>query len=125
MNKAWLGLALFIVSLFPQGGAGSDAFLSENFRLDTVSPRIFAPAEGSTVINRVRFSFANPDNCEVTIRIYDASCALVRRNLDSESDTVMFWDGTDNAGAAVGGGIYVYQIEAGKKIVSGTIIVAQ
>jgi hypothetical protein len=125
MKKAWIFLALFIAAAAPQAGGAGDAFLSENFRLETVAPRIFAPAEGSAAVNRVRFTFANPDNCAVTIRVYDLSSALVKRTLERESDTVMFWDGTDNSGAVVRSGIYIYQIEAGAKVVSGTVIVAQ
>jgi hypothetical protein len=37
----------------------------------------------------------------------------------------MFWDGYDNDGDVVKGGVYVYQIEAGKKIITGTVVVAK
>jgi flagellar hook assembly protein FlgD len=98
---------------------------AESFTVTKVAPRIFTPEESSTVINRVGFYFENPDNDEVTIRIFDVTGALVRRNLERDGDNSMFWDGYDNDGDVVKGGVYVYQIEAGKKIITGTVVVAK
>jgi flagellar hook assembly protein FlgD len=101
------------------------ALLADNFTVTRIAPRIFSPGEASADVNRVRFYFENPDNSEVCIRIFDCTGALVKRNLERESENVMFWDGSDTNDAAVKGGIYIYQIEAGKKIINGTIVVAQ
>jgi hypothetical protein len=99
--------------------------VSESFAVTKVAPRIFTPEESSTVINRVHFYYENPSNAEVTIRIFDVSGALVRRALDREGDNIMYWDGRDKDGTVVKGGIYIYQIEAGNKIITGTVVVAK
>jgi hypothetical protein len=99
--------------------------LAEGFTLTKVAPRIFSPDEPSTVINRAVFTYENPGNVEVTIRIFDITGALVRRNLAVDTSTAMSWDGRDQSGGAVKGGIYIYQIEAGDKILSGTVVVAK
>lgn len=95
------------------------------FTLTRVAPRIFTPGEGSTAVNRARFTFANPEGAEVTIRIFDVTGALVRRNLDSESATVKYWDGRDQGGSQVRAGIYIYQIEVGEEVLTGTVVVAK
>jgi flagellar hook assembly protein FlgD len=64
----------------------------------------------------------------VTIRIFDVTGALVRRNLDASGVGVcngMVWNGKDQAGMIVKGGIYIYQVEAGDKVVTGTVVVAK
>jgi hypothetical protein len=99
--------------------------LASEFTLTKVAPRIFTPEESLDVIKYARFYFENPENNEVTIRIFDLSGALIRRNLEREGDNVMLWDGRDNTGAIVKGGVYIYQIEAGRKVMSGTIVVAK
>ena len=98
---------------------------AQEFTLNKVAPRIFTPEESSDIINKVRFYFENPDGNEVSIRIYDITGALVKRNLEKEADTIMYWDGTDIDGNFVKTGIYIYQVEAGKKVKNGTIVVAK
>ena len=61
----------------------------------------------------------------VTIRIFDITGALVRRNLESEGGNIMFWNGKDQAGTMVRGGVYLYQIEASDKVLTGTVVVAK
>jgi len=95
------------------------------FALTKVTPRVFSPAEGNPDVNRARFHFTNPDAGEVTIRIFDIKGSLVRRNLDSESAGVMYWNGRDQGGSMVRGGIYIYQIEAGEQVLTGTVVVAK
>ena len=95
------------------------------FALTRVTPRVFSPGEGSPDVNRARFHFTNPEGGEVTIRIFDIKGSLVRRNLDSESAGVMYWNGRDQGGSVVRGGIYIYQIEAGELVLTGTVVVAK
>ncbi|MDA8244804.1 MAG: T9SS type A sorting domain-containing protein [Elusimicrobia bacterium] len=94
------------------------------FTLNKVAPRIFTPAEGSVDVNRVRFYFSNPDGGEVTIRIFDITGALVRRNLDTDTSG-MYWNGKDQSGAQVKAGVYIYQVEAGEEVLTGTVVVAK
>ena len=102
--------------------------LSSSFALTKVAPRVFSPEDPGTAeprVNRVRFYFENPTGGEVTIRIFDITGALVRRNLESEGASIMFWNGKDQSGAAVRGGVYIYQIEASDKVLTGTVVVAK
>jgi len=94
-------------------------------KLTSVVPKIFTPQEGSSAINRVKFTYDYNGTSEITVRIYDISGAMVCGNVYRESDTVMYWDGTDKDGGFVKSGIYIYQIEAGKNVLNGTIIVAK
>ncbi|MGD9643086.1 MAG: hypothetical protein AB7V08_10140 [Elusimicrobiales bacterium] len=94
------------------------------FALTKVTARVFSPGEASPDVNRARFHFTN-DGGEVTIRIFDIKGSLVRRNLDSESAGVMYWNGRDQGGSMVKGGIYIYQIEAGEQVITGTVVVAK
>lgn len=99
--------------------------LASGFSLTKVEQRIFSPNVPDTAVNRVRFLFTNPDAGEVTIRIFDLSGVLVRRNLETESAGVMFWNGKDQSGAFVKGGVYIYQLEASDKVLTGTVVVAK
>ncbi len=98
--------------------------LASVFTLTKVVPRVFSPDDPSPTVNRVTFSFENPGGGEVTIRIFDITGALVRRNLDSQGFN-MYWDGKDQSGALVKGGIYIYQLEASDKVLTGTVVVAK
>jgi len=99
--------------------------LASEFALTKVAPRIFSPDEPDNNVNRARFYFENPDGGEVTIRIFDITGALVRRNLESEGANIMFWNGKDQSGALVRGGVYLYQMEATDKVITGTVVVAK
>ncbi|MDD5208992.1 MAG: DUF2341 domain-containing protein [Elusimicrobiales bacterium] len=99
--------------------------LASVFTVTKVAPRIFSPDEPDPLVNRARFYFENPGGGEVTIRIFDITGALVRRNLESEGSNIMFWNGKDQAGVLVRGGIYIYQIEATDKVITGTVVVAK
>jgi len=117
--------ALSITALLTAGAAFAASPLASSFTLTKVAPRIFSPEEPDPAVNRARFYFANPDAGEVTIRIFSLSGTLVRRNLDSESAGVMFWNGKDQGGARVKGGIYIYQLEAAEDVLTGTVVVAK
>ncbi|MFH1541228.1 MAG: hypothetical protein ABID79_05200, partial [Elusimicrobiota bacterium] len=99
--------------------------LAKEFTLTEVVPKIFTPEESSDVINKVRFIFENPKNSEVTIKIFDITGAIIKRNLERESDNILCWDGRDINSDIVRGGIYIYQIESEEKIITGTIVVAK
>ena len=99
--------------------------LASAFKLTGVAPRIFSPRAADAAANRVNFSFSNPDGAEVTIRIFDVGGALVRRNLDYDPGTgKMYWNGRNQGGSFVKGGVYIYQIETGAEVLTGTVVVA-
>jgi len=58
--------------------------------------------------------------------IVDISGAFVA-NLKTgpNPDTSLAWDGKDGGGAVVPGGIYIYQIDEGGSVESGTVVVAR
>ena len=94
-------------------------------KLISVVPKVFAPQESSSSTNRVRFTYNYTGTSAITVGIYDISGAKVCGNVNRESDTVMYWDGTDGDGNFVKSGVYIYQIEAGKNVLNGTVIVAK
>jgi hypothetical protein len=49
----------------------------------------------------------------------------VRQTVGRESETVMFWDGRDSNGGVVSSGVYIYQLEADSKILTGTVVVSR
>jgi len=97
---------------------------ADGFKLNWVKPRIFTPEEGDWRINEVRFGFEGAES-EVTIKIFDITGCEIRRTLRREGENVMVWDGKNENGQTVKGGIYIYQVEADGKIITGTIVVAK
>ena len=91
----------------------------------TAIAKDFTPEEADTVINKVRFFIENPGFSDISIKIFDITGAVVRRNLDREGDNVLYWDGKDSKGEFVRGGIYIYQIESGGAMQTGTVVVAK
>ena len=98
---------------------------SSEFTMTEVAPKIFTPEESDVRINRVRFSFENPNYSEVTIKIFDINGGLVKRNLDREAEYVMYWDGKDMNGETVREGVYLYQVETSEKVETGAVVVAK
>lgn len=118
-------LALAGAGMPCRGDVTFRAAAGEGVVLTAVQPRVFSPNEASAQVNRVRFTFNNPDGYEVTVRIFDVSGRLIRPNIDREGETVLFWDGRDSDGTVVPSGIYIYQMDAGVKILNGAIVVAR
>jgi hypothetical protein len=59
-----------------------------------------------------------PARCRVTLTIYDATGAAVRRLVEEEQETgpqAMLWNGLNSSGEAVSSGVYFYSIIAGKE----------
>jgi hypothetical protein len=110
------------------------ASISDEFILTAVIPRIFTPdlpaGENPEVggekqeLNEIHFYFMNAAG-EVSIKIYDISGAEMKRNLRRMGANEMVWDGTDENGTIVRGGIYIYQVECDGKVYNGTIVVAK
>ncbi len=99
--------------------------LARSFRLNAVEPKIFTPEESDYRINEVGFYFENPKFEEVTIRIFDVRGRIVRRNLRSAGENLIVWDGKDESGQIVRGGVYIYQVEAGGEVINGTVVIAK
>jgi hypothetical protein len=93
--------------------------------LTRVYPRIITP-NGDGWNDKVIFEFDNPQLLPLTGKIYDISGASVS-NLKAgpNPDSTLEWDGKDSGGKVVPGGIYLYQIDLGGSMESGTVVVAR
>lgn len=74
------------------------------------------PAHGST-----NLAFALPRTGEVTLRVYDMAGRLVKTVFQGQADAgdaVKVWDGRQDDGAPVAGGIYFYRLETGNEVLT-------
>lgn len=93
------------------------------FKFEKVYPAIFTP-NGDDVNPKAEFYFDNPENKEVSIRIFDLSATLVKE-VEITSGVRPFWDGKNQNGEIVEGGIYIYQLKVGNDVVKGIVTVAK
>jgi len=120
-----LGTALAAV-LFSAQAAPLYAILTlGDVTLTAVKCRIFTP-NGDGFNDKARLEFDNPQMLPLTGTVYDMSGARVS-DLQAGSDpaTVLLWDGKDDSGQVVAGGIYIYQIDFQGKHATGTVVVAR
>ena len=83
--------------------------LPEQFALHYNYPNPFNP---STTI-----SYDLPEQAQVTLSIYDLLGKKIKTLVNQSQDAgknIVVWDGTDNLGRQVSGGVYLYQIQAGE-----------
>ena len=81
------------------------------------SPNPFNP---STTI-----SYYLPERMRVRLDVYDVSGRLVARLADGEQergDRVVQWNGRGMRGDRVSSGVYYYRLQAGKKVISRTLV---
>jgi hypothetical protein len=81
--------------------------------LDQNRPNPFNPS------TEIRFSL--PHRCAVRLNVFDAAGRLVRvlhNGILGPGGHSIVWDGTNNAGRAVGSGVYFYRLCAGKEAIS-------
>ncbi len=96
-------------------------------QLNAVYPRTITP-NNDGINDRVFFLFENPSLAAAGGSIYDSQSAKVADLRSTDlfgGDTVLFWDGTDESGAVVSGGFYIYKLQVGEKNFSGTVAVAR
>ena len=87
------------------GGATAAPELPSQLVVDRNHPNPFNP---STTIR-----FQAPTNGEVRVRIYNVRGELVRELLDGPVEAgphQVLWNGTDERGASVASGVYVYEV---------------
>lgn len=74
---------------------------------------------------RTTISYYLLDRCAVTLEIFDVSgrkiTCLVDRELESGAHRII-WGGTDSYGRAVGSGVYIYRLRAGKTVLTRKMI---
>ncbi len=101
----------FIYAIHQTGGGvtsvvAAEAASRQRMSLHQNQPNPFNPITS--------IGFTMPADGHVTLRIFDATGALVQNLLDAEraaGDHVVVWDGTDYAGARVPSGMYFYTLE--------------
>ena len=84
------------------------------------APNPFTPNGSGDVTDRTIFHVATGDGTsDFKVKIYDLNGRLVK-SLDGGRRV---WDGTDEDGQMVEGGLYIYQIQSGEQFISGTVVV--
>lgn len=96
---------------------------------DTVFPKVITP-NGDGINDTAFFSVENPTDMQIHGSIYDLRSDKVADLVDSgiisgTGTTLMKWDGRDDSGAVVPGGVYLYKIEAGDRRLTGLVGVAR
>lgn len=93
--------------------------------LTGVFPRLFTP-NGDGYNDKVGFHFDNPELLPVGGKVFDISGSKVSDlRPGTDPSALLLWDGKDNDGKVVSGGIYIYQIEFQGKQATGTVVVAR
>ena len=86
------------------------------------APNPFTPNGSGDETDRTIFHVATRDNnVQFTIKIFDLNGRLVR-TLENNNNV---WDGRDEHGRVVEGGLYIYQIRADEEVITGTVIVVR
>jgi hypothetical protein len=84
----------------------------------------FTPTSLDEKFNKVRFLVGNSNNEEVNLKIYNINGGFVRE-ISNYSNEIS-WDGKDNGGNIVRGGIYLYQLKLGDSVLKkGTVVVVK
>ena len=91
------------------GNPAPQAVIPEGYALEQNYPNPFNP---TTVI-----SFQLPVSSEVTLAIYNANGQLVKKLVAGEMNAgrhALVWDATNDRGARVASGVYLYVLKAGE-----------
>lgn len=88
----------------------------------TVAPNPFTPTKAPW--NRAVFIASERSDVAAEIKIFEIGGALIRKIAVSAGDNAE-WDGKDEAGNIVEGGIYLWQLSFGGKNLTGTVVVAR
>lgn len=94
---------------------------------DKPYPNPFTPLSSNEEFNQVIFPARAIEDAsgEFTVHIYDIDGMLVKPLTALPGETKLIWDGRDEAGEIVESGVYVYQLQVGESIKTGTLIVAK
>ncbi|MCZ6676601.1 MAG: Ig-like domain repeat protein [Candidatus Poribacteria bacterium] len=86
------------------------------------APNPFTPNNSGDASDRTIFHVQTREgDVTFTVEIYD----LTGRRVRTLRHGVNVWDGTDENGVVVEGGVYIYQIHAEDEVVSGTVVVVR
>ena len=96
---------------------------SGRFALTKVYPRIFTPNDDGW--NDVANFMYEGNDAGITGKIFDINGAFVADMARGDTETSLKWDGKNADRKVVSSGIYIYQLEADKKVFNGTVVVAK
>lgn len=82
------------------------------------APNPFSPIGKDSFGDKTVFHLVS-DNSDFYINIYDINGRLIKRIENGNR----VWDGTDDRGRFVEGGLYIFQVHLGKQVMSGTVVV--
>jgi gliding motility-associated-like protein len=88
-----------------------------------VYPRIFTP-NGDGRNDKVLFEVDNPAALPIRGEVFDVRGAKVGDLQNGPKTDSLLWDGRDGM-ASVPSGVYIYQIEVGGRLFSGTVVVVE
>jgi len=92
--------------------------------LTSVKARIFTP-NGDGFNDKVRFEFENPELLPVSGEVFDVNGARVADLSQGSNAEVLLWDGKDDGGQPVPGGIYLYRITYQGEAATGAVVVSR
>ncbi len=94
---------------------------------DKPYPNPFTPLSSNEDFNQVVFPMRTIEDAsgEFTVHIYDIDGMLVKTLTALPGEPKLIWDGRDETGEIVESGVYVYQLQVGESIKTGTLIVAK
>jgi len=93
------------------------------YKVLSAEPNPFTPHRPP--YDKVIFSFTNPEKSEVILHIFDITGTLVYTESYEPGAVNAKWDGRNLSGAIAEDGVYIYQIQAGTKFYTGTVILAK
>ena len=86
------------------------------------APNPFTPNNSGDASDRTIFHVQSEDSdVRFTIEIFD----LLGRRIMTLRDGLNVWDGKDESGVIVPGGVYIYQIRTEDEVISGTVVVVR
>ena len=91
----------------------------------SVEPRVVTP-NGDNLNDVVFFKFDSAlSGLPIESQVHDIHGAKVSGMAFNSDETALKWNGKDDNGRAVPAGIYIYSIKIGKKLATGTVVVAR
>jgi hypothetical protein len=118
--KKLLVIALLIASASRLWAAATIGSIT----LTEVKCRILTP-NGDGANDKARFELDNPEQLTVAGTIFDVTGSRVATIQQGITPDVLLWDGKDEDGQTVAGGIYIYQLEFQGEHATGTLTVAR
>jgi len=105
---------------------GKDNIKTTAIKNVKASPNPFTPGRGGSEFSNMKLSFSfDKAYAKYEVKIYDLKGRLVRKfsRDGSYAQGEVFWNGKDDNGFNIAGGVYLYQIHAGDNVFTGSVLV--